>query len=322
MTGIRYKIPMLSARAMLAFAKPLGEDVYSFNLNKAETTSVLLNHGETYQDDNAVFYQLMSMLHRDGFSPKEDELIIEDLYDVIIYLDFAGIFDQNAELPKNALRQKKAEAMFRPEGITLDLGNGPQKYLAFERSASMSRNAKLSFVRADLYDEITRRITLNLKIDICELSKLYAYNGLHCFAERKTLKAIESTWANKLIQFQYSVYNSRSSADFPLLFDTAIADALVLGPLRTESVELSDEVLQRIKAYGVDTKTERLMIALAEYYAANKEPDSEWVIIPRANISAYLGSASYVDNYEKKISEGFMEKKPEMGGVSAVRINI
>ena len=177
MTGIRYKIPMLSARATLAFAKPLDEDVYSFILNKAETTSVLLNHGETYQDDNAVFYQLMSMLHRDGYSLK-DELIIEDLYDVIIYLDFSGIFDRSAKYPKNALRQKKAESMFRDGGITLDLGNGPQKYLAFERSASMSRNAKLSFVRADLYDEITQRITFNLKNDICELSKLYAYNGL------------------------------------------------------------------------------------------------------------------------------------------------
>ena len=145
---------------------------------------------------------------------------------------------------------------------------------------------------------------------------------LHCFAEKKTLKAIESTWANKLIQFQYSIYNDRSSADFPLLFDTAIADALVLGPLRTEAVVLPDEALQKIKAYGVNAKTERLMITLAEYYIANKEPDSEWVIIPRTNISAYLGSASYVDNYEKKMPEDFMEKKPEMGGVSAVRINL
>ena len=34
---------------------------------------------------------------------------------------------------------------------------------------------------------------------------------LHCFAEKKTLKAIESTWANKLIQYQYSIYNNRSS---------------------------------------------------------------------------------------------------------------
>ena len=136
------------------------------------------------------------------------------------------------------------------------------------------------------------------------------------------MKAIESIWANKLIQFQYSIYNDRSSADFPLLFDTAIADALVLGPLRTEAFVLPDEALQKIKSYGVDAKTERLMITLAEYYIANKEPDSDWVIIPRTNISAYLGSASYIEMYETRIPEGFMEKKPEMGGVSAVRINL
>ena len=145
---------------------------------------------------------------------------------------------------------------------------------------------------------------------------------LHCFAEKKTLKAIESTWANKLIQFQYSIYNNRSSADFPLLFDTAIADALVLGPLRTEAVVLSDEMLNKIRAYNVDAKTKRLMITLDEYYIANKEPDCEWVIMQRTNISAYLGSATYMESYENKMPEGFMEKKPELGGVSAARITV
>ena len=145
---------------------------------------------------------------------------------------------------------------------------------------------------------------------------------LHCFAEKKTLKAIESTWSNKLIQYQYSIYNNRSSADFPLLFDTAIADALVLGPMRTEAVVLPDETLQKIKAYGADAKTERLMITLAAYYIANKESDCDWVIMPRTNISAYLGSATYMETYESKIPEGFMEKKPELGGVSAVKIKL
>ena len=42
--------------------------------------------------------------------------------------------------------------------------------------------------------------------------------------------------------------------------------------------------------------------------------------MPRTNISAYLGSATYVEMYESRIPEGFMEKKPELGGVSAVRI--
>ena len=44
-------------------------------------------------------------------------------------------------------------------------------------------------------------------------------------------------------------------ADFPLLFDTAIADALVFGPLRTEAVVLPYEALQKIKSYGVNMKT-------------------------------------------------------------------
>ena len=92
--------------------------------------------------------------------------------------------------------------------------------------------------------------------------------------------------------------------------------------LRTEAVVLSDKELQKIKAYGVNAKTERLMITLAEYYIANKEPDSDWVIIPRTNISAYLGSSTYMEAYESKIPDEFMEKKPEMGGVSVVRIVI
>ena len=36
----------------------------------------------------------------------------------------------------------------------------------------------------------------------------------------------------------------------------------------------------------------------------------------------YLGSATYMESYENKIPDEFMEKKPEMGGVSAVRIKL
>ncbi|OUQ24563.1 hypothetical protein B5E80_07085, partial [Flavonifractor sp. An135] len=68
--------------------------------------------------------------------------------------------------------------MFRPEGITLDFGGGPHRYVAFERSASMSRQSRLSFIRADLYEPIRQRIMLNMELRRCQLSKLYAYNGL------------------------------------------------------------------------------------------------------------------------------------------------
>ncbi len=50
--------------------------------------------------------------------------------------------------------------------------------------------------------------------------------------------------------------------------------------------------------------------------------NTENIIIPRTNISAYLGSATYMESYESMIPEGFMEKKPEMGCVSAVKISL
>ena len=74
--------------------------------------------------------------------------------------------------------QALAEAMFRPEGVTLDLGDGPRQYAAFERSNSMSRMGRLSFLRADLWETVRRRIMLDLELGQCQLSKLYAYNGL------------------------------------------------------------------------------------------------------------------------------------------------
>lgn len=42
----------------------------------------------------------------------------------------------------------------------------------------MSRQARLSFIRADYYDGVRRRIMLDMEIGQCQLSKLYAYSGL------------------------------------------------------------------------------------------------------------------------------------------------
>ena len=54
----------------------------------------------------------------------------------------------------------------------------PRQYAAFERSNSMSRQGRLSFLRADLWETVRRRIMLDLELGQCQLSKLYAYNGL------------------------------------------------------------------------------------------------------------------------------------------------
>ncbi|MBR3878743.1 MAG: hypothetical protein IKJ24_01340, partial [Clostridia bacterium] len=180
MPEIRYRIPLLSAQAILAYAK-INErfpDRYTVALNKRETESTVIRGGETYQADNAIFYQAMCAVHNYEYTAPTEDTVIEDLYDVIAYVDFKGIFDRDDTNPKVALRQKKAESMFRGQGIKLDFGKGQQNYVAFERSASMSRNARLAFIREDMYSAVHSRMTLDMRIRDCQLSKLYAYNGL------------------------------------------------------------------------------------------------------------------------------------------------
>ncbi|MGM9663428.1 MAG: hypothetical protein ACI3XF_01185, partial [Eubacteriales bacterium] len=178
MAEIRYFIRRLSVAAMLSYAKPISDDIYSFDLTEAQTASVLMGNSKTWQEDSAIFFQTMCVLHGNEYEQPTEDTVISDLSDVLLYLDFKGIFDRDSDNPKTALMQKKTESMFRPEGITLDFGHGSVRYLAFERSGSMSRNAKLSFVRADMYDALRHRMMLGMRIGDCQLSKLYAYNGL------------------------------------------------------------------------------------------------------------------------------------------------
>lgn len=182
MTQVKYKIYRLSARAIIGYGKEQADGYYNFKLNKRETGRCFLS-GVQEQDDNALFYQIMDELHGGVVSSKD--MIIDDLADVIVYVDFSGIFDRSDEQKRYADRQKKAESMFRPDGITLDFGNGAHRYVAFERSASMSRRAMLSFIRADLYESIRKRIMLDLEVGMCQLSKLYAYNALMMSSGRR-----------------------------------------------------------------------------------------------------------------------------------------
>ena len=171
-----YQIYELSARAVMRYAAEQ-DGVYTFALNRNATEHCKVPGVKHEQDSCAMFHQLMYQLHGKGWRERGGEKVTS-LSDVLFYMDFAGIFDRRGTGRTQQTRREKARDMFRPEGITLDFGGGPCRYVAFERSASMSRQSRLSFIRADLYEPMRQRIMLNMELDRCQLSKLYAYNGL------------------------------------------------------------------------------------------------------------------------------------------------
>ena len=173
----KYRVFELSARAVMSYATQENGQ-WNFALDRAATEKCKCFSALHEQDSNALFFQIMCVLQGDDFSEPTDDRLIDGLSDVIFYMDFSGIFDRSSTLPRQLIRQEKARDMFRPEGVCLDLGSGMRRYLAFERSNSMSRQSKLSFLREDVYHQVRRRIQMDMTIGDCQLSKLYAYNGL------------------------------------------------------------------------------------------------------------------------------------------------
>lgn len=177
MAQSKYRIFEVSARAVMSYAaRENGQ--WHFALDRSATEKCKSFFALHEQDGNALFFQIMCVLQGDDFSEPTDDHLIDGLADVIFYMDFSGIFDRSSTLPRQQIRKEKARDMFRPEGVCLDFGSGMQRYLAFERSNSMSRQSKLSFLREDVYHQVRRRIQMDMTIGDCQLSKLYAYNGL------------------------------------------------------------------------------------------------------------------------------------------------
>ena len=203
--SVYYKIHRLSARLMIGYARQENDGQYTFCLSEGATRKCILP-GTEAQEDSALFYQIMRQMNLDASF--DDHTLCTELEDVIFYMDFSGIFDRSNS-DKAVLRQKKVEAMFMPNGITLDFGNGPQKYLPFERSSSMSRESKLSFIRTDLYEPVRQRIMLDMRVGKCQLSKLYAYNGL-MLSSGKRIDKIDLARRHRVIVVENVPYPGRS----------------------------------------------------------------------------------------------------------------
>ncbi len=137
----RYRIYELSARAVMSYATE-ENGIYQYDLDAAAVDHCLVSSATHEQDSNALFFQILSKIHGGRYKETVTEDVSEELSDIIFYMNFQKVFDTRGLRQREIQRQKKAECMFCPEGITLDFGSGPHRYLAFERSGSMSRASR------------------------------------------------------------------------------------------------------------------------------------------------------------------------------------
>ena len=120
-------------------------------------------------------------------------------------------------------------------------------------------------------------------------------------------------WAKKLRHMLVPPFAPNTKGAWVLRFDDILADALELGPLKNKDFDLPEDVLQRLTELtpkGVPVETS---VMLYKYYAANKEDDQEYVVLPQQNFNAYFGSTAFSQKWVAALNGKVIEKKSSEG---------
>ena len=139
-------------------------------------------------ENNAMFHQLEAVLRKNNESWNSD-LLLEHM----VFIDFDGVFtslkEEEKKSEKNAKRSQEKENKLQnlfEYGVRIAFRDRekPVWFLPFDKSASMSRTSRISFVDASIKKELDRRLLLDLDFGSIQTSpsKLYAYRGLYLSA--------------------------------------------------------------------------------------------------------------------------------------------
>jgi len=126
------------------------------------------------------------------------------------------------------------------------------------------------------------------------------------------LKGFEKKWRRKVEQFHTSIYDVNTINGWIIRFDGIISDALELGPLREDEIEIPDSILHKLHEILPENCIEGVTV-LIKYYIANRQPDTDWVVISHINLDGYLGCGTFTKKLLATISEDILIRSTNHG---------
>ena len=102
-------------------------------------------------------------------------------------------------------------------------------------------------------------------------------------------KGFDQAWRDKVIQMQIPLFAPTTKGQWGLRFDSCLAQALELGPLRNEGPELSPALVEQLRTLAPKGVSLDMVKTLVSYYLANKPEDSDWVVLPVAGFYFLFG---------------------------------
>ena len=120
-------------------------------------------------------------------------------------------------------------------------------------------------------------------------------------------------WKKKVRQLQVPIFALNTKGAWTLRFDDIIADALEAGALRTEEYPLPETVISQLETTDTNGVPKEVVAELIRYYLANKQDDTEWVVLPVANFDAYYGNKNLSKKWLARIPKSLILRDNKHG---------
>jgi len=172
-----------------------------------------------------------------------------------------------------------------------------------------------------LHDEFPELVDKNGKGWLCRhIANIVSYvkknpDKVSQAAIKKTndyLKYFEKAWRRKVEQFHTSIYDVNTINGWIIRFDGIISDALELGPLRKDEIDIPDTILHKLYEILPENCIEGVE-TLIKYYIANRQPDTDWVVISHINLDGYLGYGTFTKKLLATIPEDILIRSTNHG---------
>lgn len=120
-------------------------------------------------------------------------------------------------------------------------------------------------------------------------------------------------WKKRVRQLQVPIFALNTKGAWTLRFDDIIADALDAGPLRTEDYILPETVKEYLETIDTNSIPKEIIAELIRYCLANKQNDTDWVVLPVASFDAYFGNNNLSKKWLAKIPKSIIQRENRQG---------
>ena len=133
----------------------------------------------------------------------------------------------------------------------------------------------------------------------------------------KTIRTgFDAEWRKRVVQLQIPLLDLTTKGAWVLKIESIVAEALELGPLRKQEFVISEDLWERLHSV-IDKKVpDDIVSTLIGYYLANRQEDTDWVVLPVSSFDAYFGTTSFGRRWLGKIPESVLERPAQCLGVS------